>query len=370
MNRIACHPCSRIRRAGILPALVCGLAALLPQGAQARVRLENICTIHGQQEQKLIGLGLVLGLKGTGDGGKSVPAIRALAAALKNLYNPVDGPGDLKDVTNVALVIVEATVPAEGIRRGQKIDCFINSVGGAKSLRGGRLMMTPLGGQNLSEEKVMGVASGALIIEDATTPTSARVPSGVVISSDIVNLFVDNGSFKLLLDKEHSSFQAASVIAQAVNADSTFEALGARIAKAIGPGVVQVLIPEQYLADPVQFVAQVLEVGVDNPHTQARVVINQKTQTVIVTGEVEISPVVVNHRSLSVSVGGDSDAPADPVPGVGFVSVLDQQARQSPQRLEQLTKALNQLKVPTSDVIDIIKELHRTGKLHAVLIVE
>lgn len=369
MNRTDRNLNCRLFRLGILPALVCGIAALIPQAAQARVRLENICTIQGQQEQKLIGLGLILGLKGTGDGGKNVPSIRALAAALKNLYNPVTSAAELKDVNNVALVIVEATVPAEGIRRGQKIDCFVNSIGAAKSLRGGRLMMTPLGGQNLSDERVMGMASGAVIIEEAAVPTSGRIPGGVVISSDVINMFVENGSFKLLLDKDHSSFQAASVIAQAVNADITFEANGQRLAKAIGPGVIQVVIPEQYLVDPIRFISQVLEVGVDNPHTQARVVINQKTQTVIVTGEVEISPVVVNHRSLSVSVGGEADAPADPVPGVGFVSVLDQPAR-SPQRLEQLTKALNQLKVPTSDVIDIIKELHRTGKLHAVLIVE
>ena len=343
---------------------------MVPNTAQARIRLENICTIQGQHEQKLIGLGLVVGLKGTGDGGKHMPTIRALASALKLMYNPIDGPGDLKDVSNVALVVVEATVPAEGIRRGQKIDCFINSVGAAKSLRGGRLMMTPLGGQNISDERVMGIASGAVIIEEELVPTSGRITSGVVIASDVVNLFIENNSFRLLLDKEHSSFQAASEIAKAVNVDISFEANGRQLAKATGPGVVQVVIPEQYLVDPVRFVAQVLDVGVDNPHTQARVVINQKTKTVIVTGEVEISPVVINHRSLSVSVGDDGDAPADPVPGVGFVPVVDQQGRQSPQRLAQLTKALNQLKVPASDVIDIIKELHRTGKLHAVLIVE
>lgn len=362
---------SKYRRTLLFLGLAWGLLASAGSGrVEARVRLENICSIAGQQEQKLIGLGLVVGLKGTGDGGKHMPAIRALASALKLMYNPVDGPADLKDVNNVALVVVEATVPAEGIRRGQKVDCFVSSIGAAKSLRGGRLMMSPLGGQTIADERVMGIASGAVILEDATTPTSGRIPAGVVISADVVNLFIENGTFKLLLDKEHSSFQAASEIARAINVDSSFEANNQVLAKAIGPGVVQVIIPRQYLVDPVQFVAQVLDVGVDNPHTQARVVINSKTQTVVVTGEVEISPVVINHRSLSVSVGGDSGAPAEPVPGVGFVPVLDQQGRYSPQRLEQLTKALNQLKVPTSDVIDIIKELHRTGKLHAVLIVE
>jgi len=341
--------------------------------AQARVRLENICTISGQQEHKLIGMGLVVGLKGTGDGGKYQPTIRALASALKLMYNPVEGPAELRDVNNVALVMIEATVPANGIRRGQKIDCFVNSIGSAKSLRGGRLMMSPLGGESISDERVMGLASGAVYVEDAQVPTSGKIPLGVTITADIVNLFVHNHEFKLLLDAAHSSFQSASEVARVVNADISFEAEGRQLAKAIGPGVIQVMVPEQYRNDPVQFVAQVLDVGIDNPHTQARVVVNSKSGTVIVTGEVEISPVVISHKNLSVTVGGDENQLADAgeaLPGVGFVPLMDQQARQSPQRLKQLVDALNQLKVPTSDVIEIIKDLHRTGKLHAVLIVE
>lgn len=362
-------------------------ALAFPRAAQARVRLENICTIQGQQEQRLVGMGLVVGLKGTGDGGKHLPTIRALAAAMNLMDAHVKLETELKEVNNVALVMIEATVPANGIQRGQKVDCFVNSIGSAKSLRGGRLMVAALGPEFIADDHLMGMASGSVMIEDEKSPTSGRIASGVVIMRDVVRLFVENNEFRLLLDGDHSSFHSASEIARVVNADISFEANGRQLAKAIGPGVVQVQVPEQYRNDPVQFVAQVLDVGIDNPHSQARVVVNSKSGTLIVTGEVEISPVVISHKNLSVSIGGDdtsadpagtrmpqSIAPggegADAVPGIGFVPILDQQARQSPQRLRQLVDALNQLKVPTSDAIEIIKDLHRTGKLHAVLITE
>ncbi|HLJ11716.1 MAG TPA: flagellar basal body P-ring protein FlgI, partial [Planctomycetaceae bacterium] len=256
-------------------------------------------------------------------------------------------------------------------------DCFVNSIGAAKSLRGGRLMISPLGSQLVSDERVMGIASGAVLIEDAQVTTSGKIAGGVVITEDVINNFVQNNQFTLLLDRDHASFRSASEVARVVNADSSFEANGQPLARAISPGVVQVTIPDQYRGDPMQFISQVLDVGIDNPHTQARVVVNAKAGTVIVTGEVEISPVAISHKNLTLTIGnpegqaaGPAAEPAEPVPGVGFVGLTDQQARQSPQRLKQLVDALNQLKVPTGDVIDILKELHRAGKLHAELITE
>ena len=364
-------------RLGALPALLAAavLLAGLAGRAEARTRLENICTISGQQEQRLIGLGLVTGLKGTGDGGKYMPMINALGMALRKLDSPASGPAELKDAGNVALVLIEATVPANGIRRGQRLDCFVNSIGAAKSLRGGRLMISPLGTQMVSDERVMGLASGAVLIEDPQVTTSGKIAGGVVVYEDVINNFVQNNQFTLLLDRDHASFRSASEVANVVNADISFEAGGRQLARAISPGVVQVTIPDQYRADPMRFIAQVLDVGIENPHTQARVVVNAKAGTVIVTGEVEISPVAISHKNLTLTVGTPEEQaaagipPPEPVPGVGFVGLMDQQTRQ-PQKLKQLVDALNQLKVPTTDVIDILKDLHRAGKLHAELITE
>jgi flagellar P-ring protein precursor FlgI len=241
-------------------------------------------------------------------------------------------------------------------------------------------MIAPLGTQVVTDDRVMGIAAGAVLIEDSQVTTSGKIAGGVVVNEDIIYNFVQNNQFTLLLDRDHASFRSASEVARVVNADVSFEANGRQLAKAISPGVIQVTIPEQYRADPMQFIAQVLDVGIDNPHTQARVVVNAKAGTVIVTGEVEISPVAISHKNLSLTIGSPEEqaaaavaaggAPPEPVPGVGFVPLMDQQTRQSPQRLKQLIDALNQLKVPTTDVIDILKDLHRAGKLHAELITE
>ena len=169
----------RVRRKHWILMLLCGVGNLLAGAGtvQARTRLENICTVAGQNEHRLIGLGLVIGLKGTGDS-KNLPTIRAMAAALRLMFNPVENATELKDLNNVALVMIEATIPAQGTRKGQKLDCHVSAIGGAKSLRGGRLMNSPLSSQLIDDERVMGLASGALAIEDATTPTSAKITGG------------------------------------------------------------------------------------------------------------------------------------------------------------------------------------------------
>ena len=130
--------------------------------------------------------------------------------------------------------------------------------------------------------------------------------------------------------------------------------------------MVEVKVPEHYVNDPVRFLSFLLSVGIDNPHSEARVVVNVKSQTIVVTGEVEISPVVISHKNLSVQVGPAQ--PFEDVPVSRFVPVIDRDVSQSPQRLDDLVKALNQLRVPTSDIIEILREIHRSGKLHAVYI--
>ncbi len=351
-------------KAAALSTLVAAMA-ILPTTAFARVRLENICSVYGQKEIKLTGIGLIVGLNGTGDGGDNRPAMRALASALQRMNSPIVELKELKDSKNVAMVLVEATIPRTGLRTGQRIDCFVSSIMGAKSLRGGRLLVTPLTTPDANSQTVLGLASGPIYVESAESLATGRLPGGVVLERDVVSLFVDKTrghTVTLLLDSSHSSFHSAREVARVVNAEFSFEAGSSQIAKATGPGVVEIRVPPTYQDAPVDFVAQVLEVGIDNPHTEARVVVNARTGTVVVTGEVEISPVVIAHKSLSVEVGG---ADGGDVPTGRFVPLSDQPARQSPQQLQQLVDALNQLKVPSSDIIEIIRELHHSGKLHA-----
>ncbi len=334
---------------------------------EARVKLESICTVYGPEEVKLTGLGLVVGLDGTGDGGKNLPAMRALQAVLQRMNAPA-ALEELKNANNVAVVLLEATIPRTGLRRGQRLDCYVSSLMGAKSLRGGRLLVCPLTTAQVNDTQTPAIASGPVYIENADVLTSGKIPSGAVLKSNFTSNFIEykkgRGYFvTLMLDESHSTFHSASEVARVVNAEFSFEARTNELAKAISPGVIEVQVPDQYLKDPVQFLSLLLGVGIDNPHTEARVVVNVKSGTIVVTGEVEISPVVISHKNLSVQVG---QIFPEEIPPARFVPLLDRDANQSPQRLDDLIKALNQLRVPTSDIIDILRELNRTGKLHAV----
>ncbi len=347
---------------GIFIAVI--LAQAMP--ALARTRLENICTIYGQKEVRLTGIGLIVGLNGTGDGGDSKPAMRALGSALQRMNLPVVDARELKDSKNVAIVLIEATIPKTGMKTGQRIDCFVSSVMGAKSLRGGRLLATPLTSPEGNRQAVLGLASGAVSIEGNETTASGRIPSGVIIERDVASLFVDKERghvVTLLLDAAHSTFHSASEVARVINSEFSFETGSNQIAQPKGAGHVDVTIPPTYRESPVEFIAQMLDIGIDNPHTEARVVVNPRTGTIVVTGEVEISPVVIAHKNLTLTVGGQPD-PNEPKTN-RFVTLPNQNPEQSSQQLQQLVDALNQLRVPASDVVEILRELHRSGKLHA-----
>ncbi len=351
--------------------LVAGLFHVSPGSvAYGRVKLESLCTVYGPQEVKLTGLGLVVGLNGTGDGGKNLPAMRALQAALQRMNAPAVLE-ELKNANNVAVVLIEATIPRSGIRRGQRLDGYVSSLMGAKSLRGGRLLVSPLTIGKVDESQTPALASGPIYIEGSDILTTGKIPGGVLVMNNFMAEFIEDrkelGYFvTLLLETSHSSFHSASEVARVINAEFSFETNTNELAKAVSPGVIEVKVPDQYVSDPVRFLSLLLGVGIDNPHTEARVVVNVKSETIVVTGEVEISPVVISHKNLTVQVGDQGLLESEPQSR--FVPILDRDASQSPQRLDDLVKALNQLRVPTSDIIQILRELHRSGKLHAVYV--
>jgi len=344
-------------RAGLL----CFLLAAGP--ATAGVRLEHVCTLEGQKEVRLTGLGLVIGLDGTGDGGKNLPTMRALAAALRLHDSPVLDPIELKDASNVAVVLIEATVPPTGARRGQRLDCFVSSPMGATSLAGGRLLAAPLRLAEAGADLAVGVAAGPVVIQDKLAPLVGALPSGLILEEDFDVSFVGKdagGPFVTLqLDASHAGFAAATEVARVVNREFAFET-GVEIALAAGPSAISVRIPAAYRDNPVRFAAILLALSLDRPESRPRVVVNARTGTIVVTGEVELSPVAISHKTLTVDVG----APGGGAPVNGFSSLGEPEQAPRPQ-LESLLKALNQLRVPTADVIHILRELHASGKLHA-----
>ena len=243
-----------------------------PALADARMTLKSICHVKGQEENTIQGLGIMVGLKGTGDGGSYLPTIRSLAQIMAVMDMPTSKAGlaELKDTKNVALVIVTATIPAAGARQGEKIDCVVSSIGSAKSLAGGRLFLTPLIGPDPRNHRVFGFADGPITLEDPTQPTTGRVHDGCRLEEEFLNVFTKDGKITLVLEKNHADFQVAQDVVEAINSQMKYQVSStAPLAHAINQGNVEVIIPPQYRDDPVSFVSQVLALPVMEPRTGA-----------------------------------------------------------------------------------------------------
>ena len=333
----------------------------------ARTLLKTICRVKGQEENTLQGLGLVVGLKGTGDGGNFLPTIRSLATAMQLMGSPLGkgGAAELKDAKNVALVMVTVTIPAAGGRQGDLLDCTVSSIGGCKSLAGGTLLMTPLQGPHVNSDRVYGFAQGPLTLNDPKLATSGRIFRGGRLEEDFFNPFTKDNKLTLVLNKNYSDFQVAQDVAELINSQLSFQSSGGNLAHAINQGNIEVQIPAQYRDDPVSFVSQVLSLPMMDPQTEARVVINPRAGSIVIGGDVEIGAVVVTHKNMVIET---ADSAGTPVPEFRAIDTSPQP--QQTTKLKALISALNAVKVPTDDIIEIIKGLERDGKLHGTLVIE
>ncbi|MFA7236075.1 MAG: flagellar basal body P-ring protein FlgI [Phycisphaeraceae bacterium] len=352
--------------------LPCCLAVLLSLAAPAgAVQVQDMVRLKGTESSKLVGMGLVVGLKGTGDGGKFTPAMRPLAAMMQRLMDPNVVATELKDVKNVAIVTLTAKLPAGTVREGDTVDIQIASIGAASSLKGGRLFMTPLYGP-IPGSPVYAFADGAIEIENDTVPTVGLVKRGATLTKDIIARNLDPfGRITLVIDEPNATWPMANTIATLINDLMSPDA--APIAQAVDPKNVVVQVPPAQQSNPAPFISQLLEIHLDSTlvRTEARVVINSRTGTIVMTGDVEISPVVVSHKGLTITT-----ITPPPVPNANNPAI-DQQpflaldpAHRGGAKLADLMAAMNQLKVPPEDRIEIIKEIHRSGKLHAKLVLE
>ncbi len=276
-------------------------------------RLKDISSIRGVRENQLIGYGLVVGLKGTGDG-KSEFTQKSLVRMLDKLGMKVEN----NDVTskNVAAVILTATLPAFA-KAGNTLDVTVNSVGDASSLSGGTLVQSPLRAAN---EQVFAVAQGSVFIggEGEGHPTVGRIPGGAMIERDVASDFSTRKMFRLAL--QNPDFTTAARVALTVNRE-----LGGVYANAKDAGTVDIVVPFSYEGKGVELLASIENIEV-NPDMKARVVINEKTGTVIMGDRVKISKVAVSHGNLSVKVAepaGASSGKKEKSEKVDRVNVLD-----------------------------------------------
>jgi flagellar P-ring protein precursor FlgI len=354
---------TRLAKPLIAATVLALLLGLVPSAARAETRVKDVCRVKGQEQAVLHGLGLVVGLRGTGDGGRFLPAIRSLATTLELLGNPVGkgGPAELQDAKNIALVSVSVTIPAAGARQGDRLVARVASVGAAKSLEGGVLLLTPLQGPDRSNPRVFGFASGPITIDSLKAPVTGRVADGCILEEDFLHPFVKDGLLTLILDEHHADFEFAQELAEAINSELSVLADNAELARAVSQSNVVVRIPPQYESSPVDFVSQVMKLSAPDVRSQARVVINERSGAIVIGADVEIGAAVISHRNLVIETGAGDDGrrwlPVDP-------------SGKNTVKLQALVEALNAVKTPPEDVIEIIRGLAKNGKLHGELIIE
>jgi flagellar P-ring protein precursor FlgI len=328
-------------------------------------KIGDLCRIKGQEENTLHGIGLVGGLKGTGDGDNK-QTMKALARYMELMGHRIgsDAKGqlsldDLKGVKNVALVFVSATVPPGGAQQGDLLDCTISAMS-AKSLAGGHLLLTEMRGPRPDDKTVYGLAKGAISLEDLASPQTGKVSLGLQVETRFQNEFVRNGRLTLVMNKDHASFQNTNYLAERINSQP--DMLGYNVARAIDQVKIEVTIPKPYENNPAQFAGLLLDTRVARFQTDTKVIINERKKAVIVGADVEIGAVAVMHKNRLIQTGGAE--------GTGEFVSLDMVGDGSKTKLTALVDALNALKVPAEDVIDIIKMLQHKQALFGELIIE
>ncbi len=369
-------------------AVIVLLAAAGPATGQATVaRVGDVTRLQGQGRNSLLGYGLVAGLDKTGDGDKFLPSMRALAAMMGRFGAPIESLEDIKGAKNVAIVMVEVTIPEHGAREGDLLDVAITAVA-AKSLEGGRLLPTPLVYHDRNVEGLFGFARGAVAVE-GSAKTVGHIRGGARMEQDVfINVVVRGTELRsvglnspwitpqaayitLVLDEPHAGWSMAAAVAQAVDKELSVSADVERVALAVDSKSIVVLLPEHQRGDPASWIRDVEQTPLLMESNEARITVNRNTGTIVITGDTRMSPVVVSQRGMTVTVINPLEGGTVPQAAYeqqDFVPLDSEQNRQA--NVRDMLEALNRLKVPFLDRVAILEEIHRAGKLHAKLLYE
>ncbi len=340
------------------------------------VRLKDIAEINGVRKNQLVGYGLVVGLDGTGDGKKAAFTLQSMASMLEKMGVTIDQK-DIQ-VKNVAAVMVTTTLPPFS-RRGNRLDVLVSSIGDAKNLQGGTLMLTPLKGV---DGKIYAIAqgpvnTGGFAVGGAASsvvknfPTVGRVLSGAIIEREVPNAFNDQEN--LMFSLHNPDFNTAARVVETINAQ-----FAQPIARAEDAGTIEIRIPDQYLGNTVPLLASLSTLEVE-PDNDAKVVINERTGTVVMGEQVRISTIAIAHGNLSIVVKEEADV-SQPLPLSRGQTVVSPNTRLDVQEdanqlmvvpkgvsIGQVVKALNALGVTPRDLIAIFQAIKAAGALQADL---
>jgi flagellar P-ring protein FlgI len=219
---------------------------------------------------------------------------------------------------------------------------------------------------------VFGLAEGAIILEDSSTPTTGLIKQGLIVEEDLQQPYIQGGrQVTLVVEDSASSWGLSSTIARLINDAESPN--GQPIATAVDPRTIEIQIPESERERPDGFIARIQRLPLPLMPQEARVIINTRTSAIIVTGDVEISPVVISYKGLTIQTISPKPIPTPRAPVVTVQNAIPLETSGTMQggaKLQDLVQAMEQLRVPAEDRINIVRELHKSGKLHAKLIVD
>jgi flagellar P-ring protein precursor FlgI len=365
----------------VASTLLAALLTTVTASAQTlgEVRVKDVAALQGVQPVPLIGYGLVVGLNKTGDRRQTVFSAQSLANMLEKLGLVV--PGQLIKIENVAAVLVTAELPPFS-RSGARLDVTVSSIGDARSLQGGTLIPTPLRGPDGSLHALaqgpltlggFGAGGGGNSVQ-VNHLTVGRVPGGGLVQTGQASV-LPSGE-EILLSLHQADFGSASRLAGAIDGE-----FGQRTARVVDAGTVAVRVPASFRTTVPDLLARIemLPLAVDTP---ARVVINERTGTVVVGASVRLGAAAVAHGNLSVKISTrfEVSQPA-PFSNQGRTEVVPQQeveveaadarlvALEEGASLEAVVRALNALGASPRDIIAIMQALKAAGSLHAELVI-
>lgn len=323
-------------------ALALSLLLATPTFA-APSRLKDIVSVKGVRENPIIGYGLVIGLAGTGDGGGEITN-----TSLKKMFEKLGlNPKSEVSSKNVAAVVVTAKLPPFA-RVGQKVDLIVSSIGDASSLAGGTLLVTPL---KAGDGNIYAVGSGPLSVggmkKGSKMATTATLPGGATVEKEVVTEFEKKNSLRLALN--NPDFTTAARIEKVIN-----EELGGKFASAKDSTTIDLIVPNQYERNVVQLMA-IIENFKVNTDSVAKIVINERTGTIVAGGDIMVRPVAISHGDLTVEVKGEGDAKAAKPGSIYYM--------EKGTTLSDLVKSLNAFGVAPDDLISIFQTLKRDGAL-------
>lgn len=354
-------------------ALTCFLASTVTLGAPAR--LKELVEVQGSRDNALIGYGLVVGLTNTGDSEQVLFTMQSVSSVLGRFGVRVD-PRDIRS-RNVAAVMVTTKLPTFS-RPGSTLDVTVSAMGNARSLQGGTLLMTPLGGPDgqtyavaQGPVQVGGFeASGGLASIRKNTPTTGAIPSGATVERAVTPSLA---SGTLVLQLKRPDFTNATRIAQAID-----KTLGEASAKALDSAAVELKVPAADKDNPVGLLARLEAVEID-ADVKAKVVVSERTGTIVMGENVRLRPAAISHGGLRVAINTQFAVSQPNAFGAGQTVMVpgQQAAAQETQRaavavpatstVDDLVKALNGIGASSRDLVAILQALKAAGALEAEL---